>query len=110
MLSLVIWTPIFAGLAVLAVGDNNQRAARVLALLGAFAGLLVALVRPLDCRIQCQLPPGYRWHFAALDSAELCDDGHRGDRRLGSHQGTRFPIHGVLPDSVRIDERRVLCT
>ena len=43
MLSLVIWTPIFAGLAVLAVGDNNQRAARVLALLGAFAGLLVAL-------------------------------------------------------------------
>ena len=43
MLSLVIWTPIFAGLALLAVGDNNQRAARVLALLGAFAGLLVAL-------------------------------------------------------------------
>ena len=43
MLSLVIWTPIFAGLAILAVGDSNQRAARVLALLGALAGLLVAL-------------------------------------------------------------------
>ena len=43
MLSLVIWTPIFAGLAVLAVGDGNQRAARIIALLGAIAGLMVAL-------------------------------------------------------------------
>ena len=43
ILSLVIWTPIFAGLAVLALGDRNQRAARVIALLGAIAGLAVAL-------------------------------------------------------------------
>jgi NADH-quinone oxidoreductase subunit M len=43
ILSLVIWTPIFAGLAVLAIGDRNQRAARVIALLGAIAGLAVAL-------------------------------------------------------------------
>jgi NADH-quinone oxidoreductase subunit M len=43
LLSLVIWVPIFAGLAVLATGDRQPRAARVLALLGALAGLLVAL-------------------------------------------------------------------
>ena len=43
ILSLVIWVPIFAGLAVLATGDRQPRAARVLALLGALAGLLVAL-------------------------------------------------------------------
>ena len=43
ILSLVIWTPIVAGLLVLAVGDRNQNAARVVAMLGAIAGLLVAL-------------------------------------------------------------------
>jgi NADH-quinone oxidoreductase subunit M len=42
-LSLVIWTPIFAGLAVLVIGERNQRAARIVALLGSIAGLLVAL-------------------------------------------------------------------
>jgi NADH-quinone oxidoreductase subunit M len=43
ILSLVIWVPIVAGLIVLATGDRQPRAARVLALLGALAGLLVAL-------------------------------------------------------------------
>ena len=43
ILSLVIWVPIAAGLAVLAVGDRNAPAARVIALVGAIAGLLVAL-------------------------------------------------------------------
>ena len=43
ILSLVIWVPIFAGLAVLAIGDRQPQAARVLALIGALAGLLVAL-------------------------------------------------------------------
>ena len=43
ILSLVIWTPIFAGIAVLFAGDRNPGAARILALLGAIAGALVAL-------------------------------------------------------------------
>ncbi len=43
ILSLVIWVPIAAGLAVLAVGDRNLRVVRVIALLGAVGGLLVAL-------------------------------------------------------------------
>ena len=43
ILSLVIWVPIAAGLVVLAIGERNARAARVIALLGAIAGLLVAL-------------------------------------------------------------------
>jgi NADH-quinone oxidoreductase subunit M len=43
-LSLAIWVPIFAGLAVMATGgDKNARVARVLALLGAIAGFLVTL-------------------------------------------------------------------
>jgi NADH-quinone oxidoreductase subunit M len=43
ILSWVIWVPIVAGLAVLALGDARAQAARVMALLGALAGLLVAL-------------------------------------------------------------------
>ena len=42
ILSLVIWLPIAAGLLVLAVGDRHAGAARVIALIGAIAGLLVA--------------------------------------------------------------------
>jgi NADH-quinone oxidoreductase subunit M len=44
LLSLVIWVPIVAGLAVLATGsDRNAPAARVIALAGAVLGFLVAL-------------------------------------------------------------------
>jgi NADH-quinone oxidoreductase subunit M len=43
ILSLVIWVPILAGLAVLAAGEARPQVARVLALLGALAGLAVAL-------------------------------------------------------------------
>jgi NADH-quinone oxidoreductase subunit M len=44
LLSLVIWVPIVAGIAVLATGsDRNAGAARALALLGALAGLVVAI-------------------------------------------------------------------
>jgi len=43
ILSLVIWVPIVAGLIVLAVGDRHAQAARLIALAGAIAGLLVAL-------------------------------------------------------------------
>ena len=43
ILSLVIWVPIVAGLAVLAIGDRNVRIARWVALIGALAGLAVAL-------------------------------------------------------------------
>ena len=43
ILSLVIWTPIFVGLAVLVAGDRRPSIARVIALMGAVAGLLVAL-------------------------------------------------------------------
>jgi len=43
ILSVVIWLPIAAGLMVLAVGDRHAGAARVIALVGAIAGLLVAL-------------------------------------------------------------------
>jgi NADH-quinone oxidoreductase subunit M len=44
LLSLVIWVPIAAGVAVLATGsDRNAGLARVLALIGALAGLIVSL-------------------------------------------------------------------
>jgi len=44
LLSLAIWVPIFSGLVVLLTGsDRNSPLARMLALLGAIAGLLVAL-------------------------------------------------------------------
>jgi NADH-quinone oxidoreductase subunit M len=43
ILSLVIWVPIIAGVAVLAVGERRPQAARILALIGALAGLAVAL-------------------------------------------------------------------
>ena len=43
MLSVVIWLPIIAGLAVLAVGDRQPHTARLLALVGALGGLIVAL-------------------------------------------------------------------
>ncbi|MEK7232128.1 MAG: proton-conducting transporter membrane subunit, partial [Pseudomonadota bacterium] len=43
ILSVVIWLPIAASLMVLAVGDRHAGAARVIALIGAIAGLLVAL-------------------------------------------------------------------
>ena len=43
MLSVVIWLPIIAGLAVLAVGDRQPHTARVLALVGALGGFIVAL-------------------------------------------------------------------
>ncbi len=43
ILSLVIWVPIIAGVAVLAVGDRRPQTARILALMGALAGLAVAL-------------------------------------------------------------------
>ena len=42
-LSLIIWVPVVAGLIVLAVGDRHAHAARVIALAGAIAGLVVAL-------------------------------------------------------------------
>ena len=40
ILSVVIWLPIAAGLMVLAVGDRHAGAARVIAFIGAIAGLL----------------------------------------------------------------------
>ncbi len=43
-LSLAIWVPIIAGLVVMATGrDENARAARALALIGAIAGFVVTL-------------------------------------------------------------------
>ena len=57
LLSLVIWLPIFAGIMVLATGgDRNARLARWLALLGAVAGLLVAI-------------PLYTWFDPLLSSS-----------------------------------------
>ena len=43
ILSLVIWVPVIAGGVVLAIGDRQPRITRVLALIGALAGLIVAL-------------------------------------------------------------------
>ena len=43
ILSQIIWVPIFAGIAVLVVGDRRAQAARVISLIGALAGLVVAL-------------------------------------------------------------------
>ncbi len=53
LLSLVIWVPIAAGVAVLATGsDRNAGLARVLALIGAVAGLVVSL--PLYTQFDAQ--------------------------------------------------------
>jgi len=43
VLSFVIWVPIVAGVVVLLLGEQRAQAARSVALLGAVAGLLVAL-------------------------------------------------------------------
>ena len=43
ILSLVIWVPVLAGVAVLLAGDARPQAARALALIGSIAGLVVAL-------------------------------------------------------------------
>ena len=43
LLSLVIWLPIFFGVAVLVTGDRNAFAARWLALIGAVLGFLVSI-------------------------------------------------------------------
>ena len=43
ILSLVIWVPVLAGVAVLLAGDARPQAARALALIGSLAGLVVAL-------------------------------------------------------------------
>lgn len=43
MLSVVIWLPIFAGVAVLALGERNAQTARWVALAGSVAGFLVAI-------------------------------------------------------------------
>ena len=42
ILSVVIWLPIAAGVVVLALGERHARAARVISLIGALAGLMVA--------------------------------------------------------------------
>ncbi|MBV2262768.1 MAG: NADH-quinone oxidoreductase subunit M [Proteobacteria bacterium] len=55
LLSLAVWIPIFAGLVVLATGsDRNAPLARMLALAGAFAGLLVTI--PLYTGFDMQTP------------------------------------------------------
>jgi NADH-quinone oxidoreductase subunit M len=44
LLSLAIWAPIFAGVAVLLTGgDRNSQAARVIALIGALIGFAVTI-------------------------------------------------------------------
>ena len=58
ILSVVIWVPIAAGLVVLAIGDRHAHAARVTALIGAVAGLLVAL--PLWAHFD-RLPSGFQF-------------------------------------------------
>ena len=125
ILSVVIWLPIAAGLVVLAVGDRHAGAARVIALVGAIAGLLVALplwthfdrvrerlpvhrVRAVDRDLQRQLPPRHRRHVAAADPAQLHHHRAGGDRRLGGDPAARRAVHGGVPDPVGADERRVL--
>lgn len=53
LLSLAIWVPIVAGVAVLfAGGDRNARAARLIALIGAIAGFVVTLPLYADFNLQ----------------------------------------------------------
>ena len=56
ILSLVIWTPIFAGIAVLFAGDRNPGAARILALLGAIAGVPLRMVSQAASRRNVTVP------------------------------------------------------
>src|SRR3981189_1614638 len=60
-LSLSVWVPIVAGLIVLAVGDRNPREARVISLLGAIVGFLVAI----------PLVPGFQTGTSAMQFVEL---------------------------------------
>jgi hypothetical protein len=74
LLSLAIWVPIAAGLAVLAAGsDRNAQTARGLALLGAvlgFAGLVVnRLHNPVDDELSGSDPAGMLISLAACISA-----------------------------------------
>jgi NADH-quinone oxidoreductase subunit M len=62
LLSLAIWVPILAGFVVLATGsDRNAPLARMLALLGAIAGLLVTI----------PLYTGFDLHTPAMQFVEL---------------------------------------
>jgi NADH-quinone oxidoreductase subunit M len=60
-LSLAVWVPIVAGLAVLAVGDRNLRGAKAIALVGAVAGFLVTL----------PLVTGFKTGTSAMQFVEL---------------------------------------
>jgi len=60
-LSLAVWVPIVAGLAVLAAGDRNLRGAKAIALVGAVAGFLVTL----------PLVTGFKTGTSAMQFVEL---------------------------------------
>jgi NADH-quinone oxidoreductase subunit M len=88
VLSVVIWLPIVFGILVLATGnDRNAQAARVIALVGAILGFLVAIplytgfdrmtsvmqfgeLQPLDHPFQHSLPPRRGRHLGAVCPAQ----------------------------------------
>ncbi len=126
LLSLAIWAPIIAGVAVLFTGsDRNAQAARVIALVGAVIGFAVTIPlytgfnlqqggfqfvgnAAVDRCVQCQLSSRHRRHLAAADPAEQPDHRAGRHRRLGHHQIAGVAVHGGIPGAVGPDERRVL--
>ena len=101
-LSLAIWTPIFFGVVLLALGrDDQARAVRWLALIGAIVSLLVTLPlyagfdtgtsamqfvekAPLDRPLQRQLPPRHRRHLVLVRAAHRLHQPGGGHLGLGS--------------------------
>ena len=117
LLSLAIWIPIVAGLAVLATGnDRNAPLARMLALLGAFAGFFVAL--PLWSGFDIGTSsmqfvelsawiPGFNINYHLGVDLEQFRHDHCCRCRVGSHSAKSGSVQCSLSDYVGLDERHL---
>ena len=119
-LSLAIWVPIVAGLAVLAVGRDARRRHRALdrARSARRSGFVVTLplwlhfdaghlghavrrAHRVDSALRHPLLPRRRRHLDAVRAAEQPDDARRRLVGLGGDRDARRAVHGGVPDPVR---------
>ena len=124
-LSLAIWVPIVAGVAVLVVGRDREAVSRAGSRSPArspaswsrsrcgpnfdttTSAMQFVEMRRLDSALRHPLPPGRRRHLDAVRAAEQLHHGARRIGGLGSDHRPRRPVHGRVPDHVRPDDRRV---